>query len=166
MYKKCGVSLNIAGLEDAGNRNKMSKDVAKEFGESVTGALSIFQAIESSLKLYITHSFKLIKVKLGASVAFNFSGSDYENAPLETLVKTFSRVSNNTDLVMTLRELIKYKNYVAQLAYRQYLQTEGETFHGEPSEIIRNISVRAVKCLALMQADLATLDKKIAALQG
>lgn len=142
----------------------MSKDLVKEFGEGVVGALSIFQVIESSLKLYITYSFRLIQVRLGPNVAFNFNGDDYENSSLETLIKIFSKLSNNKELIEVLKQRKKDRNYVAHQAYIQYLKIEGEESHTEHSEKIHEISVEAVKCLALVQAELVMLDKMIKAL--
>lgn len=139
-----------------------SKDLSQEFGKGVSHALTVFQVIEESLKLYIKFSFKLIRSKLDLSIPFEFSGKDYENAALETLIKIFSKLSDNKALIESLNKITGNRNYVAHQALVKYLHgADDGTHHDEHTQKITDISVEASKCLALLQQDLAALNTRI-----
>ena len=139
-----------------------SKDLSQEFGAGVSHALTVFQLIEESLKLYITFRFKLIRIRLDPSIPFEFNGRDYENAALETLIKMFAKLSTNQSLIESLNKITGNRNYVAHQALVRYLHgSEDGTHHDEQSKKIADISVEAWKCLALLQQDHAALRTRI-----
>jgi hypothetical protein len=139
-----------------------TNDLSKEFGVGVSYALTAFQVIEESLKLYITYSFKLIRIRLDKSIPFEFSGKDYESVALETLIKIFSKLSDNQELITRLRKVTDERNYVAHQALVKYLGgPEDGSHHDEHSKRITSITVEAWACLAVLQQDLAALDKRI-----
>lgn len=141
-----------------------NQDLSQEFGAGVSHALTVFQIIEESLKLYIKFSFKLVRVRLDPSIPFGFNGKDYENAALETLIKVFSRLSSNTALIESLNKITSNRNYIAHQALVKYLHGPGNgAHHEEQSKKITDISVEAWKCLALLQQDLAALNTRIMA---
>ena len=139
-----------------------NKDLSQEFGAGVSHALTAFQVIEESLKLYIKFSFKLIRVRLDPSIPFEFNGKDYEKAALQTLIKVFSMLSNNTALIKSLNKITSNRDYVAHQALVKYLHgSKNGTHHEEQSKKITDISVEACKCLALLQQDIAALNTRI-----
>ena len=143
------------------------KDLSDDFGAHVSQCLATFQVIEASLKMYITYSLKLIRVRLGESIPFAFDGADYENAALETLVKAFAKLTNNRSLVSLLRKVIASRNFVAHQALIVYMSgSEDGSHHIEHSKRIERIAIEAAECLLLLQRDLADLNGRIMGLSS
>lgn len=81
----------------------------------VAHALSGCQLVEMELKLYITEAYDLVRKRLAGVLPFKASGGDFDNAPLERLIKVFGQLSDNESLV---RELDKFKNERNFLSHR------------------------------------------------
>lgn len=90
-----------------------------EFSESdkyklqVLRTLSIFQALEFCLKLYVSAVYKIIKYKLNEEISFDYGYKDIENHPLEKLLALFKKLNSNMELQKRLSNLVSGRNVVA-----------------------------------------------------
>lgn len=95
----------------------MKATVEQEYyQEGVTLALSGYQLIEASLKLYLRNYFKIAKYLISDQLHFGFDGTDYDNAALGQLVKAFSKTCSDKILVSDLKKEISYRNHIAHKA--------------------------------------------------
>ena len=83
----------------------------------VHNALFYFQMIEEGLKTYIDRAHEVIQRSLPPELVFRSDPKEYENAPLERLIKLFAKVTRNEDLVGRLSKLLEPRNYCAHRAY-------------------------------------------------
>jgi len=135
---------------------------SQEFDEGVSHALTVLQLIEENLKLYIRYSFKLIRVKLDISIPFKFNGDEYENSALETLIKIFSKLSDNEELIKSLHKITGKRNFIAHQAMVQYIKGPNDgSYHNDQYTKIKNIAVEAWQRLALLQVDIDKLNERI-----
>jgi hypothetical protein len=91
------------------------------FLRRVGEALASYQLVEAVLKLYIEGVHLRIRRLVLGKVPFNYSPSEYENAPLEWLVKMFQRHSANKQLIERLRKAVKTRNYIAHRVVEDYM---------------------------------------------
>jgi hypothetical protein len=100
------------------------------YREAVISALSGFQLIESTLKLYISMHYDTTRLLLKDRVHFDFQGDDLKDAALGRLVTVFSKLNRNTRLVARIRELIKHRDEIAHQALVQLFDpNKGEDDH-------------------------------------
>ena len=101
------------------------------------------QIIEEFLKVYIDTSFRIVKKKIGTEMVFKFSRADYENASLENLIKAFTKLSNNKELIEELKGVKDIRNYCAHRAMYQeihaFVNKETSTFDKVPIEKLHAI---------------------------
>jgi hypothetical protein len=97
-----------------------------DFYLRVAHALSGCQLVEQELKLYIAEALELVKKCLAGKLSFSMSSEDYENAPLEHLIKTFGKLSNNPPLVAALRKFKDERNFLSHQSIVQNLTPDGE----------------------------------------
>lgn len=91
------------------------------FFRRVGEALSPYQLLEAFLKIYIGRAHLKIERLVLGKVPFHYPPSEYENAPLEWLIKMFNRHSDNKSLVKRLRKGMDARNYVAHKAIEEYM---------------------------------------------
>jgi len=96
----------------------------------VAKALSGCQLVEQKLKIYITEAFDLVRKKLEGEFPFNLSGEDFENAPLERLIATFSNLSDDKTLVVDLRKFKDERNYLSHRAIALCVNPDGSFDEG------------------------------------
>jgi hypothetical protein len=96
----------------------------------VARALSGCQLVEQELKLYITEAFDLVRKKLEDELPFKLSGEQYENAPLERLIETFARLSDDDVLVADLRRFKDERNLLSHRAIVLCIDPGGEFDEG------------------------------------
>jgi hypothetical protein len=92
----------------------------------VAKALAGCQEIELELKAYISHALSNIRGKVNGAFPFKFHGSDYDEASLETLIKVFSKLSDNADLVRRLNQFKKKRNSLAHMAIARCMNDDGK----------------------------------------
>ncbi|NRA20187.1 MAG: hypothetical protein HRU05_06865 [Oceanospirillaceae bacterium] len=127
----------------------------KLYSKDVSDLLLIYQMIEGSLKLYIEYSCKLIKVLLPQNVAFNYTGKEHENSALGSLIKAFSKYSDNDVLIKDLAALQQKRNFVAHRALVDFMAK------GESTNDMSTLKAKAWITFSQVQAELADLDKRI-----
>lgn len=100
----------------------------------VAHALSGCQLVEQQLKLYISQAFELAQKCVGNRMTFKFSGEDYENAALESLIKTFKKLSNNEQLIQDLNAFKDERNFLSHRAITSCLDPDMELSLSEAAE--------------------------------
>ena len=83
----------------------------------IQNALFYFQMIEEGLKTYVSKAHEVIERSLPSELVFRSDPKEYENAPLERLIKLFAKVTRNEDLVGRLSKLLEPRNHCAHRAY-------------------------------------------------
>ena len=91
------------------------------FFRRVGEALSPYQLLEAFLKIYIARAHLRIQGLVLGKVPFNYPPEEYENAPLEHLIKMFRRQSDNDALFDRLRRALKSRNYIAHRVIEDYM---------------------------------------------
>ena len=76
-----------------------------------------FQFIEESLKMYLSHCFRIIRSNLDSRVRYKFGRRDVQNLPLGKLISMFRKFSQNDVLISKLSHLPKQRNFVAHQAF-------------------------------------------------
>ena len=83
------------------------------FLKRVGEALSPYQLVEASLKIYVARAHMRIEKLIRDKIPFNYPITEFENAPLERLISLFQRYSNNKALITRLRKAATDRNYIA-----------------------------------------------------
>lgn len=102
-----------------------------EFYLKVARSLGGCQLVEQELKLYITESLQLAQKCIGGRMTFKFSGEDYSDAPLEGLIKTFKKLTDNATLVSELSTFKNERNFLSHRAISTCTDPDGELSHQE-----------------------------------
>ena len=84
---------------------------------AINRALLSFQMIEEALKICVGLSYEIIRATAPTPIVFRFDPAAIVSAPLERLIKMFSAVAANDDLVKDLRKVIEWRNYCAHAAF-------------------------------------------------
>jgi hypothetical protein len=111
--------------------------------QEVSGlALSGYQLLEAMLKTYLRNYFEIVKYLVDSRAHFGFSGKDYDNAPLGTLLKIFAKTCADHDLVKDLQAEVSHRNHIAHQAslviYRRQQHSSSEL-----NDMAAEIAVRA-----------------------
>lgn len=106
----------------------------------VAHALSGCQLVEQQLKLYISESLELAKKCIGDRMPFKYSVDDYENSALETLIKTFKKLSNNEQLARDLTAFKDDRNFLSHRAITFCLDPDLELSQPGREEVERRLS--------------------------
>ena len=93
-----------------------SQSEKKSYQEIAALTLSGYQLIEAMLKTYLRNYFNIAKHRVGADFYFGFSGDDYKNAALGTLLKAFSKTCSDSALVKDLQAELPRRDHVAHQA--------------------------------------------------
>ena len=89
---------------------------AKSYQEIANLTLGGYQLIEALLKTYLRNYFNIAKHRLSSDFHFGFTGSDYDNAALGTLLKVFAKTCSDSQLVKDLQTEIPHRDHVAHQA--------------------------------------------------
>ncbi|MEN5062430.1 hypothetical protein [Luteimonas sp. TWI1416] len=110
----------------------------------VAHALTGCQLVEQELKLYISEALELAKKFVGDKIPFKYSGSDYEDSALETLIKTFKKLSNNPQLANDLMAFKEERNFLSHKSITHCLDPDIELSAPERAEVeSRLIAIQA-----------------------
>lgn len=101
--------LNFA----VGHRNPMSNQAPDSYLAAVHKALLSFQVIEEALKICVGLSYEVIAKEVPSPVVFRFDPAIINSAPLGKLIKMFSEINCNTELVGDLGKILKWRNFCA-----------------------------------------------------
>lgn len=104
---------------------------AHDFYQKVALSLAGCQLVEQELKLYISEALLLAKKCVGSRMHFDMSGDDFQDAPLERLIKTFRKLCNNTSLVQDLGRFKDERNFLSHRAITSCLDFVGELVDSE-----------------------------------
>jgi len=99
--------------------SKNTNDYQKE----VHDALEKCQFVEETLRVYINLVIDIAKLEMASHFPVRFTTTDLSKLPLGKLVGFFSKLSNNTSLISSLKNIATERNYVA---HRSLLFTLGE----------------------------------------
>jgi hypothetical protein len=135
----------------------------QEYVFEAGGALAFLQLIEHFLKLYIEYSFKLAAVHLSGKMPFRFTGDDFKNAPLERLLATFGKLSDNNDLINALEKLKEKRNFFAHKGFVQYFEKPDidEEHYQKSLGSAKKIKEEAMKVFSLLFVEVSNLNKRI-----
>jgi hypothetical protein len=97
-----------------------------QFHQKIAAALTGCQLVEQELKLYISEALELVTKALDGRLPFRMSGQDYQDSPLETLIKVFGKLSNNPVLSAELNDFKTQRNFLSHRAITHCLDHDGE----------------------------------------
>lgn len=97
-----------------------------EFHQKIAAALTGCQLVQQELKLYISEALELVTKSLDGRLPFRMSGRDYQDSPLETLIKVFGKLSDNPVLAAELNDFKTRRNFLSHRAITHCLDPEGE----------------------------------------
>lgn len=137
---------------------------------SVSKALLSYQMVEEALKLCIGVSYEVIAASNPPEVSFRFSHASINDAPLGSLVKMFSKVSNNKPLVKELqvKELGKWRNFFAHNAFaHEFMSQDSKSSYTQHSvEDVQQVSRHVGELVLKLGEELKTLKNVHAQLQS
>lgn len=73
--------------------------------------------MEEALKLAIRGSYEILAHSTPAPVVFKFEMTSINNSPLGRLIKMFSQVNSNSELIKELKLSEEFRNFCAHRAY-------------------------------------------------
>ena len=85
----------------------------RQYYNALQMALSDFQYIEESLRLYISVAYDFIRHQMKGKLPFHFDESDLEKDALGRLIQKYAKFSDNTTLVADLKRLQRHRNKIA-----------------------------------------------------
>lgn len=94
-----------------------------EFQATTVRALEKCQFVEGTLKLCILSAIEITQVMTSPYLSINYKAGDIAKLPMGALIKKFSRISQDEDLIKDLKSLTKDRNFVA---HQSLLFTLGE----------------------------------------
>ena len=107
----------------------MDKSITDQFKEEVYNALEKCQFVEETLTMCISHAIEIAKLQLSPYFPLEVTGKDLGKTPLGTLVNVFSRISNDTALIKSLRSITTDRNHVAHNSLLFTLGELGDVTH-------------------------------------
>lgn len=123
-------------------RDKESREFYLKVGRSMGGC----QLVEQELKLYLAEAFQLVRKQTGNVIPFKFDSKDYEDSPLGTLVKAFSRLNDHDDLIKSLKAFVKERNFLSHRAVVSCYYPDGSVSTQDMSELeprLKDIEAKA-----------------------
>lgn len=104
---------------------------SRDFYEKIALSLAGCQLVEQELKLYITEALLLAKKCVGSRMPFNMSGDDFQNAPLERLIRTFQKLCDNEGLADELSKFKDERNFLSHQAITSCLDFNTDLIDSE-----------------------------------
>ena len=102
-----------------------------EFQATMVRALEKCQFVEETLKLCILSAIEIAQVTTSPYIAINYKAGDIAKLPMGPLIKKFSRISQDGDLIRDLKSLTKDRNFVA---HQSLIFTLGELSDTDSAE--------------------------------
>ena len=93
--------------------NKELSSKLPEYLEVVRNILWNCQVIEAGLRRYISSSYDFIRIKLGDELPFHLNMSDLEKDSMGKLIRKFSKLSNDSEFIKELENLVPHRNKCA-----------------------------------------------------
>ena len=121
----------------------------EHYQKGIMLALSGYQLIEASLKLYLKNYYKIAKYLIADRLHFDFDGTDYDNAPLGQLVKAFSKTCADQDLAKDLKSEVSHRNHIAHKATLELFKKEPLSSN-ELNDLSAEIKIRGEKITTLL----------------
>jgi hypothetical protein len=104
----------------------MNNQASDSYKAAVHNALLSFQMIEEALKICVGLSYEVIAKAAPAPIVFRFDPAIINSAPLGKLIKMFSEINCNTELVGDLGKVMKWRNFCAHNAFaHEFLDRAG-----------------------------------------
>lgn len=91
-------------------------DLRESYKVTTLRILGNFQLLEFGLKVYIGKAYSLIKHCVGDKIYFDYAAKDVESFALERLLKVFSKLNSNNELITRLNKLKDERNHIAHKA--------------------------------------------------
>lgn len=131
----------------------MSDQPSASYLAAIHMALLSFQMVEEALKICIGLSYQVIEKAVPAPIVFRFDPASINDAPLGKLIKMFSAVNSNAELVRDLGKITKWRNFCAHNSFaHEFLDRAGKspfTAHSaEDVEAVVKFSTSLVERLA------------------
>lgn len=104
----------------------MSNQAPGSYLATVHKALLSFQMIEEALKICVGLSYEVIAKTAPTPIVFRFDPAIINSTPLGKLIKMFSEVNCNAELISDLRKVLKWRNFCAHNAFvHEFLDRAG-----------------------------------------
>lgn len=144
----------------------MSSQLSGSYIAAIHKALLSFQMVEEVLKICVGLSYEVIAKTVPAPIVFRFDPADINNAPLGKLIKMFSAINSNSELVGDLGKILKWRNFCAHNAFiHEILNSASKspfTPHGaEDVEGIVKFSSSLVECLGKEMSAIRELHRTV-----
>ena len=101
----------------------MGNTANAQYQKEVHNALERCQFVEETIRVYVNLAIDIAKLALQSNFPVRFTKKDLSKLSLGKLVNIFSRLSNDTSLISSLKKVTADRNYVA---HRSLLFTLGE----------------------------------------
>ena len=101
----------------------MGNTANAQYQQEVHDALERCQFVEETIRVYVSLAIKIAKLSLESHFPLQFTTKDLSKLSLGKLVNIFSRLSDDTSLISSLRKLTTGRNHVA---HKSRLFTLGE----------------------------------------
>jgi hypothetical protein len=126
---------------------------------AVQNALFSFQMIEEALKICVELSYQIIARSAPSPITFNFDASAINNTPLGKLIKMFSGVSANLQLIKDLRKIEEWRNFCAHCAYAHEFMSRqsGEPISAKDVEDVKIITTFSISLLEQVSNEMLIL---------
>ncbi|MGY0587929.1 MAG: hypothetical protein ACW7DS_16775 [Paraglaciecola chathamensis] len=102
-----------------------------DYHSEMIKAMEKCQFIEETLKLCILSAIEIVKLTTSSYFSLNYSISEIAKLPMGPLVKKFSRICDDDQLIKDLRSITKERNFVA---HQSLLFTLGELSNTESAK--------------------------------
>jgi hypothetical protein len=126
------------------------------YRDSVNALLFDYQWIEELLRIVLSAYYEAIRRAKPEGVRFGLNRASLEKDALGTLVKKYSHLSPNEDLVANLKSLVGERN---QCAHRSFVlsieeQNDIQFLEGEVARMVA-LKVRTKSCVELLHTEFA-----------
>ncbi len=134
---------------------------SETYPQLVRKALFSFQMIEEALKIYIGLSYEIINNVVPQPLTFKFEPNSINDAPLGKLIKWFSSISINNQLINELRRIEKWRNFCAHQAYLYEFKRRqsGTPIDDKEIDDLKIVAQSAIDLVTQISSDLIVLRK-------
>jgi hypothetical protein len=119
----------------------MSNQASAAYIAAINKALLSFQMIEEALKICVGLSYELIAKTAPTPIVFRFDSAGINSAPMGKLIRMFSDINSNTELISDLGRVLKWRNFCAHNAFaHEFLDSAGASpFKAHDAEDVKVI---------------------------